>query len=227
MENWKTMNAESDRFSRYWERLALRERAMAIAAPCISWQRREDFNEVELEVWKRTRTSRRILDFGSGDQTLRQKFLAAGFAGKYETFDLSPEFPTTYHTVEEIQGEFDAVFCFEVIEHMPLEEGLALRERLVSLLGPGGWLMLSTPNPACILSPFSRDETHIHLYPLQDLLAWALAKGLEPEARRVKHLPPRVTLAIHLRLAIQRVLCYLVGADRADCHLILARRPAC
>src|ERR1035437_9076283 len=109
---------------------------------------------------------------------------------------------------------------------MPLAEGLVLRDRLLEWLAPGGTLVLSTPNPACILSPFAADETHQHLYPLQDLIAWAMSRGFEVEARRVKLLPERLGLGKRVRLAVQRVLVYFVGPDRADGLLLIARKPA-
>ena len=211
------------KFRNYWERVALREQAMAIGAPCVNWQRMRGFNDVERLIWDRVKDARRILDFGSGDQALRRKFLEAGYQGRYETFDVSPEFPTTWTDESAIDGRFDAVLCLEVIEHMPLDEGLAMRERLLSRLAPGGWLIVSTPNPACILSPFCRDETHLHLYPLHDLITWALAAGLRVEARRVKLLPDRMTIKARARLLAQRVATYVVGADRADGIMILAR----
>ena len=211
-------------FQKYWRRIRLREQAMAIPAPCIAWQRRESLNEVEQLIWERVKDVSRILDFGSGDQALRKKFLAAGYKGTYETFDPSPEFPTTWTNPSAIEGPFGAVICLEVIEHMPLAEGLALRKKLLSWVGPNGWLIISTPNPGCVLSPFSRDETHIHLYPLHDLLTWAMTEGLTVEARRVKLLPDQVTLITRARLLAQRVLCYLIGVDRADGIMILAHR---
>src|ERR1035437_4086078 len=88
---------------------------------------------------------------------------------------------------------------------------MVLRDSLLECLAPGGTLVLSTPNPACILSPFAADETHQHLYPLQDLIAWAMSRGFEVEARRVKLLPERLGLGKRVRLAVQRVLVYFVG----------------
>ena len=217
---------ETDKnFETYWHRLQLREKAMAIPAPCVYWQRSESFNEVERLIWDRVRNVSRLLDFGSGDQTLKKKFMAAGFKGSYETYDVSPEFSTTYKSIAGIRGAFGAIVCLEVIEHMPLAEGLALRERLLSWVAPGGWLVLSTPNPSCIRSPFAADETHVHLYPLHDLLTWALSAGLVPEAKRVKLLPDQVTLGVRARLIAQRFLCYLIGVDRADGSLMMAQRP--
>ena len=212
-------------FERYWHRIQLRQRAMSVPAPCLYWRRSESLNQVERFIWQRVKDVDRILDYGAGDQALRQKFLAAGYRGSYETFDVSPEFETTWRDPEAIRGPFGAVLCLEVIEHMSLSEGLALRDRLLSFVQPGGWLVLSTPNPACIISPFSRDETHLQLYPLHDLITWALAAGLDVEARRVKLLPDRVTLKTRVQMAAQRVICYLTGADRADGLIVISSRP--
>lgn len=211
-------------FSSYWQRMKLREQAMTIPARCIYWQPRTGFNQVEALIWERVRNSERILDFGSGDQSLRRKFISAGYQGRYETVDKSPEFETTWKDPDGISGQFGAVLCLEVIEHMSFEDGCSLRERLASWVAPGGWLILSTPNPRCVVSPFAADETHVHLYPLHDLLTWALSVGLQPEARRVKLLPERLSSMQRLRNLVQRVLCYFIGADRADGLLILARR---
>jgi len=215
----------AERFRRYWTRLDLREKAYDVPAPCISWRRVPGLNEVEALVWATVRGASTLLDYGSGDQSLRRKLLEAGYQGRYETFDLSDEFPTTHRQAEDIRGPFDAVLCLEVIEHLPLEAGMALRDRLVDLLAPGGVLVLSTPNPACVVSPFASDETHLHLYPLRDLVAWARGRGLAVEARRVQVLPPRVSVGLRMRLLARRVLCAILGADRADGLLLICRRP--
>ena len=131
----------------------------------------------------------------------------------------------TYRCIDETRGLFDTVLCLEVIENMPLSDGIELRERLLSLVAPGGTLVLSAPNPGCISSPFARDETHLHVYALHDLLTWALSAGLQPIACRVKLLPDKFDWHGSLRLLIQRVLCYAIGSDYADGLLIVARKP--
>jgi SAM-dependent methyltransferase len=209
-------------FSNYWKKIQLRQQAMSIDAKCINWKFSTEFNEVEKLIWSKTKRAKRLLDYGSGDQSLKKKYMSAGFCGLYETFDITPEFETTWIDPDEIKGSFDAILCLEVIEHMPLEKGLILRENLFNLLAPGGWLILSTPNPACIRSPYAADETHVHLYPLHDLLAWALEKGLKPEAKRIKLLPEKITIPQRLRLLFQKIMCYMIGVDRADGLLIMA-----
>lgn len=43
-------------------------------------------------------------------------------------------------------GHFDAIVCFEVLEHIPRDKTKALLENLRRVLRSGGWLFLSTPN---------------------------------------------------------------------------------
>jgi len=46
-----------------------------------------------------------------------------------------------------------------VIEHMPLGEGLDRLQRMTALLGPGGVLIVQTPNARGIRNPLGRDMT--------------------------------------------------------------------
>lgn len=43
---------------------------------------------------------------------------------------------------------FDLVTMFDILEHVPTDERPALFALLDSLLGPGGWLVLTTPHPS-------------------------------------------------------------------------------
>src|SRR5688572_14548595 len=101
-------------FEKYRRRIRLRQQALTIPGSSITWRRMEYFNEVEQLIWESVKDAPRSLDFGSGDQALKRKFLAAGYKGTYEAFDLSPEFPTTWTNPEAIEGPFGAVICLEV-----------------------------------------------------------------------------------------------------------------
>jgi len=63
-------------------------------------------------------------------------------------------------------GSFDIVMCFEVIEHVISPQKFA--KQLASLLKPGGFLLISTPNYACVYRYgeqwFGFQESFEHIY---------------------------------------------------------------
>lgn len=217
---------DKSHFNSYWRRRNMRSLAMQQPAPCITWTASDGLNEVERVIAGQLQGAERILDFGAGDQILKHKLLANGFGGVYETFDISPEFETTHKELATVSGPYDAILCLEVIEHMPLAEGLQLREYLDSLLGPGGRLIVSTPNPNCVMSPFATDETHVHLYPLHDFLAWGLDSGHSVLAYRVRQIPVHDTVYRRMRRVLQRSLCWLLGIDYAHGWLAVLIKPS-
>ena len=90
-----------------------------------------------------------VLDIGCRDGGLRA-FLPAGV--RYQGVDITPEFAGPDILIQDVSkglpfpdASFDAVFCIEVIEHVPNPFG-ALTE-IHRVLRPGGVLTLSVPNP--------------------------------------------------------------------------------
>jgi SAM-dependent methyltransferase len=90
---------------------------------------------------------------------------------------------------------YDAVVCAEVVEHLhvPVESVL---ERLGAVLGPGGHLVLQTPNATSLpkrlrmlvgRNPYEpirrepRNPGHFHEYTLRELRGAAAAAGLDVE----------------------------------------------
>jgi len=211
-------------YRHYWRRLELREQAQGYRAPCLRWYHAEGLNPTERVVFERVRAAGRLLDFGAGDLRLKRKFLAAGFAGRYETLDLSPEFAHEYADLAEVSGRFGAILCLEVLEHLPLAAFDPTVDRLVELLEPGGVLVVSTPNPLCVVPMWARDAGHIQQYPLADLVASLLARGFVVDPFRVRLVPARPTLGQRLRLLSQRALCYLLAVDYADGLLVIGTR---
>lgn len=53
--------------------------------------------------------------------------------------------PFTEHAAGVYGGEFEHVFCIEVIEHLPLDQHAEFIANLRAMLAPGGTLWLSTP----------------------------------------------------------------------------------
>jgi SAM-dependent methyltransferase len=209
----------------YWRRMELRAQAERYRAPCLRWYHSETLNPTERVVFERVRAAARLLDFGAGDLRLKRKFLAAGFAGRYETLDVSEEFPHDYTDLGQVQGTFGAILCLEVIEHLPLTAFDSLVDGLCERLEPGGALVVSTPNPLCVVPMWARDSGHIQQYPLHDLLAALLARDLTVEPFRVRFGPAAPSLPQRLRFLSQRVLCYLLAVDYADGLLVIGTRP--
>ncbi len=91
----------------------------------------------------------RVLDVGARDGGLKN-YLPAGI--EYQGFEIAPEFAAPDVRIGDISdglpfpdGQFDYVFCIEVLEHVP-DPFHALGE-FHRALGPGGVLILSIPNP--------------------------------------------------------------------------------
>lgn len=76
----------------------------------------------------------------------------------------------------------DVLFAAHLVEHMNVEDGLALFALARERLQPGGLLVVVTPNPQCLailLSDFWNDPTHVRPYTV-DLLEF-LAKEADLE----------------------------------------------
>lgn len=210
----------------YWERKRLRAGAVP-AFPVRRWWESDGLSEVEQLYFEAVRDTPSLLDVGAGDLRMQQKFAAAGYTGEYHTQDIGPEYRHTYRDLDEVERRYGAVLCLDVIEHLPLEHGLALLERLVALLEPGGTLVLQTPNARCVRSPLGWDMTHLHLYNVEDLWAYLTAAGLETTGFRVVFAPRRRSPLAALRFALAAlVTTRLLGADYADNIALVARKLA-
>ncbi len=211
-------------YRHYWRRMELRAEAAGYRAPCLRWYHGDRLNPAERVVFDRVCTAARLLDFGAGDLRLKRKFSEAGFAGRYETLDVSEEFPHDYTDLGQVSGPFGAILCLEVIEHLPLAAFDGVVGRLCELLEPGGVLVISTPNPLCVVPMWARDSGHIQQYPLHDLIAALLARDFAVEPFRVRFVPARPSVPQRLRLLSQHVLCYLLAVDYADGLLVIGTR---
>jgi SAM-dependent methyltransferase len=178
---------------------------------------------MERAIFDRTRRAGRLLDFGAGDKRLKGKFLAAGFKGRYETLDLSVEDQHEYSSLSQVAGRFDAILCLEVIEHMSLNEYVDLMDEFGKLLGPGGVLVIGTPNPLCVVPMWAGDPGHVQQYPLADLAADFVVRGYEVEAFRVRYGAWPTGLP-WLRFLAMRLLCYLLSVDYANGLVVIGKR---
>jgi hypothetical protein len=209
----------------YWRRKRLLDQGPP-RFPLRRWWESEGLCDIEQVCFEAVRGAASLLDVGAGDLRIRRKLQAAGYTGEYHTQDVGREYDHTYASLAEVDRHYDAIMCLDVLEHLPLEEGLATLDRLVKLLNPGGRLVIQTPNARCIRSPLAWDMTHVHLYNLDDLWAYLTAAGLDSQGFRVAFgRPPRSPVA-WVRFALATfVTSRVLGADFADNVVLIARRP--
>lgn len=131
-----------------------------------------------------------------------------------------------------VTKSYDVVGCFNVIEHVNAPAGLA--ERMSERVRPGGFLILTTPNPACIhrrlrgLRRWSMvcPPHHINLFPrraLEELIARAGFEVLEYSTLStyinfVRKIDTRSLLL--RRTAFQLLKATKLGAD----HFVVCRK---
>lgn len=213
-------------YRNYWRRLQAREQILVgIRAPRVHWFWSDSLNEAEEIIFERTRQAARVLDFGAGEARLKRKFLAAGYEGEYHTLDLSTEQEHTYYDLSQVKGQYDAILCLEVIEHMTLNEYVELMDGFQRLLAPGGILVISTPNPLCVVPMWALDAGHIQQYPLADLVADFEVRGYQAEAYRIC-LGRRPSRWPAIKLMVGRLLCYFLNVDYAQGLLLIGVKAA-
>ena len=118
----------------------------------------------------------RVLDVGWGRKAL--DVLKARLPGlAYKSMNVDRAQAHDYYSLDDVREKFQAVFLFEVIEHLTFEEGVGLVQKLHGVLEPGGKLLLTTPN-VCHPHRFF-DPTHKTAYRHDDLGALLMAAGFE------------------------------------------------
>ena len=98
-----------------------------------------------------------VLEVGAGARDMGQWLVGQRAGLRYQSLD--PLGQHDYRALEEVAAQFDCVYSFEVVEHLPWAEIGPWLVRLAELLRPGGRLLLSTPN-TFYPPDFLRDATH-------------------------------------------------------------------
>jgi Methyltransferase domain len=213
-------------YSDYWRRKRLLAEKLP-HFPIRQWWRDDSLCDIEEVYLQAVAGSASLLDIGAGDLRIMRRFQAAGYRGDYHTLDIGDEYEYTYADLSEVEREYEAILCLDVIEHLPLNEGLELLDRLLELLSPGGVLVIQTPNARCIRHPLGWDMTHLHCYNLPDLWGYLSSRGLSVSGYRVVLGPRRRGLAGWTRFLISAFLISrLLGSDHADNIALIARKEA-
>ena len=161
------------------------------------------------------------LEIGAGQRRLSQHLFEHVPESVYKSMDVDARQTHDYYSLEDIEETFDRIFMFEVIEHLPMAEGLDMLCRLHQLLNDGGKLLMTTPNvwypPA-----YLRDATHRTPYAYDELGALVTTAGFEVDTIVRLYNDP-----IHRKLG-RRVFCYwvhrLVGIDFARQIMLVATK---
>jgi len=127
----------------------------------------------------------RVLEVGAGDRRFGKRLQERSPGIEYRSYDIDPVTQQDYYRLEDIDGLFDRIYAFELIEHLTAEEGLALLRTLRALLRPGGKLLLGTPN---LYHPhrYWGDITHKTPYKFEELGGLMMLAGFAaPDVYRI------------------------------------------
>ncbi|MFQ5734129.1 MAG: class I SAM-dependent methyltransferase [Planctomycetaceae bacterium] len=165
----------------------------------------------------------RVLEVGAGDRRMGDLLRGRNRDVTYASMDIDPRGDHDYTDLSDVDGVFDAIFAFEVVEHIPVGELPGWLAELASLLKPAGRLILSTPN---IYYPpaYLRDVTHCTPLCFDELGALAQSAGLTvTDVRRIYNDPAH---RIALRRYVFGWLFRLLGIDFARQIVLVAEKPA-
>ena len=163
-----------------------------------------------------------VLEVGAGDRSFRRKL--EGYWGNvgYTSCDIDPTHEHDFSQIDEVQGEYDLVCAFEMIEHLTLSDAQHMVTRIYELVRPGGKLALTTPN---IYYPpaYLRDVTHITPFCYDELGALLQLAGFKVTSiYRLYH-------DSLVKKFIRRVLFYpvfrIIGIDFARQIIVVAEKP--
>jgi 2-polyprenyl-3-methyl-5-hydroxy-6-metoxy-1,4-benzoquinol methylase len=153
------------------------------------------------------RDGMRILEVGAGDRRFGRRLQTLRKNIDYLSCDIDRTTFQDYYRIEDVEGDFDCIFAFELIEHLTPEEGLELLRRLRSLLRPNGRLLLGTPN---LYHPhrYWGDITHKTPYKYEELGAIVMLAGFQlPSIFRIYNdALLRRWFRIHLGVLLHRYL---------------------
>jgi SAM-dependent methyltransferase len=164
-----------------------------------------------------------VLDIGAHDRSLKI-FLEheLDFAVNYKSMDIDRSHEHDYYSLDGILEQFDAIVCFEVVEHLTPAMVRNLLGKIASLLRSNGQLFISTPNVYHPMS-FWSDSTHITPFRLGHLAGWMKLAGF---TRLWGYRVCRMTWKKKLRYWRYRGLLRLLNLDFAPGILVVGGRDA-
>ena len=123
-----------------------------------------------------------ILDVGCGEGVFLSFLESLGYTNLHG-FDYSPEnvelcreqglkFVGRHDALRmreyDLPQGYDAIFALDLIEHLPKDSAVPFLQQMRSRLAPGGYVVLQTPNMACVYGLFHRYDDLSHEYCLTE-----------------------------------------------------------
>lgn len=153
--------------------------------------RNEMIGELAAEITRVLPEGFRVLEVGCGTGAVLQVLEAVCSRGQVvgmDTFEEGLRFARLRTSCQLVVGdanqppfgaEFNLVGLFDVLEHLPDDEGVL--RHMGELLLPGGALLLTVPADPTLWSYFDEDSHHLRRYELADLRGKLTAAGFEVE----------------------------------------------
>lgn len=119
----------------------------------------------------------KVLDIGANDRSL-EVFMTRhlDFNLDYKSMDIDRSHRHDFYNLEEIEEKFNAIACYEVVEHLSPRLALDLFRTAYKLLKSEGRMFVSTPNVYHPMS-FWSDCTHITPFRFRHLAGWMATAG--------------------------------------------------
>lgn len=216
-------------YDHYWKMQAAKQAENPGFPVCFDWNKKHQ-SELDQKLKNFIRDlgqTHAVLDYGAGNFRLREKLEAWSCPAKYYSLDVAENSGAVYdfRTLQQVNVSVDAVFCLDVLEHLPLDEGIGLLEEFHALLPQRGRLIVQVPNGRSIRNPLAWDVTHVTLYNAPDLWALLRAIGYRVEGYRVVHHANK-NIRFSPRFWVSKFMTSrILGCDYADnlCFLAVKR----
>ena len=129
-------------------------------------------------IEKFLRPNLRILEVGAGDRRMGDAIKKNSPSVIYHSFDIDDSLYHDFYNIDSIEGDFDLIFGFELIEHLTPNDGLVMISKLKKHISKDGRLILGTPN---LYHPhrYFGDITHITPYKYEELGSLVILGGYD------------------------------------------------
>jgi SAM-dependent methyltransferase len=156
-------------------------RAEALFSSSVQMEDADNYNDWTFALFRPYLTGD-VLEVGCGVGSFTRRIIDHGHSNRLLSIDISPEAVEHCRSrlhrpnleiqcidVRHVRGEFDAIVCMNVLEHIDDDRGTL--EHLLTLLRPGGTLFLLVPAHMSLFSRFDAENGHFRRYNKRDMRA--------------------------------------------------------